>query len=515
MSSQSLFFKAFTIGLVAVWGPLIFGLSPVASQDTGPVTRAVSLDSLPPLEQARLFLIARQFKAALLAAEDAAVEKGLGPAAGRHAKYADAAYDTASVHLYRGLALELQRMFPEARADYDAFLSIEPGSWRTEELLKRYSYVTGQALRSRARSLRDEGIIPESGTAQYGVGGFPLYNNSSIPVMSQVAFGLTGVLNNSLGLLDHFSDQDLKLLPYSDLRLLLDEILPEEVYGQAASIDIASLTKILEVQFLTSGVLQEVSGSLTSEISVGTFSDLSTMNIEDLQASYTPIGLLDLQRTLILAIADSIQLRTGLNYVPSRNAFVDSVEAYLIDDVGRLLDYGFALEQLLLGEPVEAQALMMNLTDLAAKRDLEQIDDIFARSTPPIDNLLRLTALSAPTVPLPGTGDPDTVVTDTVESTLGADPEAGVVPITVSASISETRTAHILSAASTRNLAGFGIWGPTNSTFTFDHLQRVDPRSGVAGTLDPTRASVGEPGVAVKVVIPIPGAPRAISTKSR
>ena len=523
MLSQSRFLRIINVRLAVVGACLVFAVQPAfgqstdqpsdqpTDQPTGPSNAGVVLDSLPALERARQFLIARQFQAALLAAEDAAAESGLSPAGRRHDRYTTASNDTASIHLYRGLALELQRMFPEARADYDAFLSIEPDSWRSEELLRRYDYVAGQTLRSNARRLRDEGLVTESGTARYGTGGFPLYNGSSILVMSQVAFGLTGVLNNSLGLLDHFTDQDLKLIPYSKVRLLLDEILPEEVYGQDATIDVGSLARILEVQFLTSGVLQEISGSLTGDISIGAFSDLSTMNIDDLQASYTPVGLLDLQRTLALSVADSIQSRTGFHYVPSRQAFADSIETYLIDDVGRLLNYGFALEQLLLGEPLEAQALLMNLPDLVAQRDLEQIDDIYSSSTPPADNILQLTALSAVAIPHVSTQEPDSALVDSVL----IEPEVAGVPAAVLPSVAETRTAHVLSATAARNLGGFVIWGPTNQTFVFDNLQRGDPRSGVAGTLDPTRSTVGEAGVSVKVVIPLPSAPDASPTNGR
>jgi hypothetical protein len=522
MSPLSRFLKRIPAGFAAIFVGMMLVVSPAQAQTPQsetdslgidsvqihvPGLDSLAVDSLPPLERTRQYLIARRFDLALVAAEEAALERGLGPAARRHGVYADASRDTASVHLYRGMSLELQRMFPEARADYDAFLAIETDSWRTNELRKRYDYVAGQALRFDARVLRDDGLVPESGIARHGVGGFPLYNSSTILVMGQVAYGLTGVLNNSLGLLDHFSDQEFKLMPYAETRLLLDEILPEELYGLDATIDVGGLARVLEVQFLTSGMLHEVSGSLTGQITTGAFSDQSTITISDLQASYTPVGILDLQRELALSIADSIQSRTGFAYSPSRQAFADSVEAYLIDDVGRLLTYGFALEQLLLGEPVEAQALMMNISDLAAQRDLEQFSLIASHSTPPVDNLLQLTATSASMIPL--------IVDDTADTTTVAVEDTAVAPVVVAVPDEESRTAHVLSAAAARSLGGFAIWGPTNRTFVFDDLQRDDPRAGVAGTLDPTRTQVGESGVPIKVVIPLPPAANNVPSKGK
>ena len=460
------------------------------------------------LEETRQHLIERRFEEALPSAEAAAAALGLEPAYRYHPDMdAQAGGDTASVHLYRGLALELNRQFPEARADYDAFLAIEPDSWRAAELLKRYPYVNGQAVRSDARKLRDDAEVPDGTVAKYGVGVFPLYNTSTILVMSQVAFGLTGVLTNTLGLLDHFSDDTIPVLPYSELRLLLDEVIPEEVYGTGSTIDVGSLARVLQSEYLASGVLDEVSGSLTGEVSVGKYDDLSSMTLGDLQANYTPIGLLDLQRELSLAIADSIQSQTGFQYVPSRQAYADSLESLLIDDVGTLLTYGYAVEQLVLGEPVEAQALMMDLREPVAAEDLAHIDQIVASSTPPVDNLLILTGLTAPFVAvMPPTDEVEPVAGDTTavepDTTLSVEP-AAVLTLDDDGSV-ETRTAHVVSAAAARHLSGFSLWGPTVRTNMFDGLQRDDPRRGVAGTLDPTRSSTGEPGIDIEVVIPLP-----------
>jgi hypothetical protein len=491
--------------LAGVW---MSCLAPVVvGQEVPEDSVLVAPDSLPSIERARQFLIARQFEEALEAAESAADSLGLSPAGGYHEGYEYAGADTASVHLYRGLALELLRRFPEARADYDVLLSIEPQSWRADELRKRYPYVAGQSLRSMARTLRDDGVAPDTGIARFGVGGFPLYNASTILVMSQVSFGLTGVLNNGLALLDRFSDQSLPAMPYWQTRLLLDEILPEEVYGAGATVDIGGLARVLEVEFLTSGVLDEVSGSLTGSATVGAFSSADAIEIEGLQAGYTAVGLLDLQRTLVLSVADSIQARLNFEYVPSREAFADSLEGYLIDDVGRMLTYGFALEQLLLGELIEAEALMLDLPDQVAQLDLEQVEEIVAHSTPPEDNLLALTALSAAAIPvvlLPGP-EADSLAADTLLGPPGpedVDPEE-------SARLLRSRTAHVVSSAAARNLGGYALWGPSTRTLRFDDLQREDPREGVPGTLDPTRIGPGDPEIPVEVVIPIPTVPKA------
>jgi hypothetical protein len=322
-----------------------------------------------------------------------------------------------------------------------------------------------------------------------------------------VAFGLTGVLTNTLGLLDHFSDDTIPVLPYSELRLLLDEVIPEEVYGEGSTIDIGSLARVLQSEFLASGVLDEVSGSLTGEMSIGQYSDLSSMTLADLQANYTPIGLLDLQRELSLAIADSIQSQTGFEYVPSRESYADSLESMLIDDVGTLLTYGYAIEQLLLGEPVEAQALMMDLREPVAEQDLAHIDLIVASSTPPVDNLLVLTGLTAPAalITQPPVDEREPVVIDSmaVEPDPTIPVEAAAIPAVDDGSV-ERRTAHVVSSAAARHLSGFSLWGPTVRTDVFDKLQRDDPRRGVAGTLDPTRSASGEPGIDIEVVIPLP-----------
>jgi hypothetical protein len=490
------------VAVVAV----ILSSTAVRSQPSLEEPAVVSLDSLPPLEQARQFLIARQFEAALSSAEDAAASMGISAAAVFHAPYSSAEGDTASVHLYRGLALELLRRFPEARADYDVVLALEPESWRAAELRVRYPYVAGQALRSRARDLRDDGVTPDTGVARYGVGSFPFYNASSILVMSQVSYGLTGVVNNSLGLLDYFSDQPIARMPYWQTRILLDEILPEEVYGAGATVDVDGLSRVLEVGFLTSGVLDEVSGSLIGEATVGSFSPSPPIQIDELQAGYTAIGLLDLQRSLILTVADSIQARTGFGYVPSRQAFADSIETYLIDDVGRLLTYGFALEQLLLGEIIEAQALMVDLPDRVAQLDLEQIDEMVAHATPPVDNVLSLTAVSAAAVPIPS---PPTVV-DTLAADTAKVGEEPTDDVTVQQH--DVRNAHVLSSAAGRSLGAYSVWGPTIRSHRFDELQRKDPREGVAGALDPTRIEVSEPGVPVQVVIPLPTQPESSGT---
>lgn len=482
-----------------------------AQQEEAESPESAALDSLPALERARQFLIARQFEAALAAAEEAAEERGIAPASRTTALYTAPSGDTASVHLYRGLALELRRRFPEAVADYEAFLSIEPDSWRTEELMKRYPYVSGQALRFDARMLRDNGVVPDSTEARFGVGVFPLYNASSILVMSQVSFGLTGLLHNALGILDHFTDTGLPSMPYSQVRLLLDEILPEEVHVEAAAVEIGDLTRVLGVEYLGSGILDEVSGSLTGEFVIGAYSDTSEIRIEDVQASYTSVGLLDLQRNLVLSIADSIRSKAGFSYVPSRQAFADSVEQLLIDDVGVLLTYGFAVEQLLLGEPVEAQALMMDLPQLVAGRDLEQIAEISVRSTPPADNLMQLTALS-PVAVRDTTVTPDTTAVDTVISEPVVPPSETVAR---RPSESVVLTAQVISAAAARHLGDFSLWGPTGHEFVSDEISRDDPRRGVAGALDPTRSVAGEPGVPIDVVIPLPPAPRHVPANNR
>jgi hypothetical protein len=312
---------------------------------------------------------------------------------------------------------------------------------------------------------------------------------------------LTGVLSNTLGILDHFTDQQLPQMPYSQLRLLLDEILPDEVHGPDSQIEVGSLTRVLDVRFLATGVLDEVSGSLTGDARLGDAADLSTDVIAEIQSSYTAEGLLDLQRTLSLTIADSIQSRTGFNYVPSRQAYADSVEKYLVDDVGQLLTYGFAVEQLILGEPVEAQALMMEIPDLVAQRDLEQFEDIGLRSTPPIDNLIQLTSLTPVAVPPPAVEPQTETPADTTAVAAQTRPEGMGAP---SATQLQTRTAHVVSAAAARHLSGFALWGPTQRPLVFDRVRRDDPRRGVAGTLDPTRHLEGETGIPIEVVVPLP-----------
>jgi hypothetical protein len=223
--------------------------------------------------------------------------------------------------------------------------------------------------------------------------------------------------------------------------------------------------------------------------------------IAEIQSSYTAEGLLDLQRTLSLTIADSIQSRTGFNYIPSRDAYADSVETYLVADVGQLLTYGFAVEQLILGEPVEAQALMLDIPDLAAQRDLEQFEDIGLRSTPPADNLIQLTSLTPVAAAPPVVEQEIETPVDTTFTEVQTETQDYGVP---SATQLQSRTAHVVSAAAARHLSGFALWGPTQRPLVFDAVRREDPRQGVAGTLDPTRQVAGESGIPIEVVIPLP-----------
>lgn len=482
-NSTSFLFLSFHFTLLA----LCAGRGAYA-QDAVPLdSTSVSTDSTTLIEKVRLQLVARDYAGAIATSEN--IET--------------ASLDSvhlASYFLYRGLSFELQRNFAQALQEYDLFLSAEPATGRSAELLTRYSYVKTQTVRSRARLLRDEGLVPtRNGPASYIVGGFPFYNASSILVMSQVSFGLSGVLYNVMGLLDHFSDQSLPLLPYEDIRTLLDEILPEDVYGEGSEITPSQLADALNVRFLPLGVLNEISGSLTADMVIGISDDADGLTIRQLQSSYTPAGLLDLQRDMALSITDSIQARLGFNYVPSREAFGDSLESYLIDDVSTFLTYGYAIEQLMLGNLVEAQAVVMDLRIPVARLDLARLETGFSGSTPPADNLLILTGEELPVAAVVAVdAAPDSTVTDATD----IEPVDDVRP---KRPVDEVRASHVASAAAARVLLDAGVWGPMNNAFVFDRLERDDPRHGVPGTLDPNRRP-DEIGVNVKVVVPIPPA---------
>ncbi|MGA7304168.1 MAG: hypothetical protein WBW88_04810, partial [Rhodothermales bacterium] len=353
-------------------------------------------DSIPPIERARLYLQEREFELAYGVAEEAAAAAGLPTSSTNIVVPASLDADTAAtILLYRGLSQELQRHFPEAAADYRAFLKLEPASQRSRELLKRLPYVQAQSVRSMARRFRDDGEVPPPESfadgARFAIGVFPLYNESSLLAMSQMAFGLTGVLQNVLSLLDSFTDMSLPAVPYAHMRWMLDEILPQEIYAQSNTVPASELTRILNADYLVVGKLNEVVGSLTANLSIGRAASDEGVQLQEVQSSYSQSGLQKLQLELSLALADSIQALTGFTYTPSREAFVDSVKHYLINDVDQFIDYGYAMEQVLIGDPVEGRVLLLSNQLPLAQRDLIDVENVFEGDTPPADNVFELT----------------------------------------------------------------------------------------------------------------------------
>lgn len=488
-----------------------------AAQNPGVDSLIVS-DSLAAVERARLYLQQRDFERAFEASQEAAEEAGLS-ATSSSSRLPDSV-DTqlaASILLYRGLSNELQRRFPEAASDYFAFLRIEPRSPRSVELRKRLPYVEAQSVRTLARRYRDDGeILPteafENGS-RFATGIFPLYNESSLLAMSQMAFGLTGVLRNTLSLLNDFSDRELNSVPYAHVRWVLDEILPQEVYAEPETVPASELARILDSDFLVVGRLNEVVGSLTGNLTIGkSFSDVDT-KLAEVQSSYSQAGLQSLQLELVLALADSIQAMTGFEYAPSREAYADSVAHYLIPDVEQFFDYGYAMEQLLIGDPVEGRILLLDSSLPLAQRDLPEIAAVFAGDTPPEDNLFELTATSDEIAVAIQTAYEDSVAAAEAmaDSLRSIQPEITTVRPPVRRSRRTAREVIVVSSTAAQVLGPSGVGMPRIDAFNMPGFPTADPRLGKSGTLDPTRQTTGIP---VHIEIPVPReAPARTSSK--
>lgn len=482
-------------------------------QAAGETDSVAVVDTLAAVERARLHLQQRGFAAAYEAAEEAALEAGLARSS-TNLILPDSVDPTfaASVLLYRGLSLELQRFFPEASSDYHGFLRLESGSSRSRELRTRLPYVEAQSVRTLARRYRDEGVIAPNEAfaagARYSVAVFPLFNESSLLAMSQMAFGITGVLRTVMSLIEPFADRDVPTVPYAHVRWVLDEILPQEVYEETEELPASELARILDADHLVVGRLNEVIGSLTANLTIGRAATPDPITLTEVQSSYSPTGLQNLQIELALALADSIQAATGFTYQPSREAFVDSIRHYLISDVDQFIDYGFAIEQLLIGDPVEGRVLLMDIDHPIARRDLEEANLLFAGESPPEDNLFELTAT------------PDEIefaVRAAYEDSLRAAALAAATadsvarvrqqPTEVRRPTRSRRTAReviVGSATASRVLGGAGVAAPAWDAFYAPGYPADDPRSGKSGTLDPTRQKAGIP---IRIEIPVPREP--------
>lgn len=469
-------------------------------------------DSLPAIERARLYLQRREFEAAYEAAEEAAVEEGLMPSSTSVA-LPDSfdAQTVPSILLYRGLSQELQRHFPEAAADYRVFLHLEPTSPRSRELRKRLPYVQSQSVRTLARRFRDEGSVPPPGDfadgARYAVGVFPLYNESSLLAMSQLAFGLTGVLQNALSLLDTFSDRPLPSVPYAHIRWVLDEILPQEIYAEPDTIPSSELARILDSDYLVLGKLNEVVGSLTANLILGRAVADEGLALKEVQSSYSQTGLQNLQLELTMALADSIQTMSGFTYTPSREAYSDSVRYYLINDVDQFIDYGYAMEQLLIGDPTEGRVLLLDSNLPVAQRDVANVAAIFEGDTPPADNLFELTGTAeelaaAEQVALEDSLAAAAAAQAAADSIRAATTVTTQVTRPVARSRRTAREVLVVSSTADQVLGPAAISMPRFDAFRPSVFPvEVDPRAGKSGTLDPTRQRAGVP---VRVEIPVP-----------
>ncbi|HEX9659378.1 MAG TPA: hypothetical protein VGA18_03720, partial [Rhodothermales bacterium] len=417
------------------------------------------------------------------------------------------AVTAASILLYRGLSLELQRQFPEAASDYFAFLRLEAASQRSTELRKRVPYVEAQSVRTLARRYRDDGEIAPtetfSGGARFTVGVFPLFNESSLLAMSQLAFGLTGVLRNTLSLLDFFTDRPLPPVPYAHVRWVLDEILPQEVYTDPGSVPASELARILDADFLVVGRLNEVVGSLTGNLTIGRAASEEDVILSEVQSSYSQAGLRSLQLELALALADSVQSMTGFEYVPSREAYADSIDHYLIPDVEQFFDYGYAMEQLLIGDPVEGRILLLNSGLPLAQRDLPALATVFTGDTPPADNLFILTATPDDLAIAMQAAYDDSVAAAvaTADSIRATRPRMTTATRPAQRSSRTEREVVVVSATASQVLGPAAVGMPRLDAFNAPGFRADDPRIGKSGTLDPTRQNASIP---IRVRIPVP-----------
>ena len=354
---------------------------------------------------------------------------------------------------------------------------------------------------------RDEGIVPSAEMfadgAKFSIGVFPLYNQSSLLAMSQMAFGLTGVLSNAASILDSFSDKPMPAVPYAHVRWLLDEVLPQEVYADSDTMPVSVLARVLDTDYLTLGRLNEVVGSLTANLTIGKSASMQSIDLAEVQSSYSQAGLQSLQLQLVMALADSIQSLSGFEYTPSREAFADSVAHYLIPDVEQFFDYGYAMEQVLIGDPIEGRVLLLDSELPVAQRDLPLVAAIFTGETPPEDNLFELTAtLEELAVAAQQAYEDSLAAVAAYEDSLRA---ARPTPVrTMRPTGRSRRTAReviVGSSIAAEALGPAGVGMPRMDVFSAPSAQTEDPRSGKSGTLDPTRQKMGVP---IRIEIPAP-----------
>jgi hypothetical protein len=393
----------------------------------------------------------------------------------------------------------MRRDFPEARADYEAFLQVEPAGVRAEELSTRLRYVNLQSLRTLARRIRDgQDVSPTA--ERFDVGIFPLYNASDILLMDQVGFALTGVVNNALVLLDHFVDIPLRIVLILDLRSLLDEVLPSEVYAGESRIPPGDLARALGARHVVTGSVSEILGSLSAVVEIGAFSGDSVITAPAIQSSYSPSGLERLQREIVFLIADELETLLEFQYVPDKASFGDSLETYLLRQVDTFLEYGFATEQVLLGDLEEAETLLAESTGKAAATDLAVIPSILGADSPPADNLIALTEPPAVEVAQPIAGQDSTEI-----AAPAGEIESLPTPARAARHLGATtlQVAAFQTQLGRRSLVHFGVdtWVTGSNAFDAAHGLVRDPRDGKPATLDPTRLPSDR---TIRVVVPVP-----------
>jgi hypothetical protein len=297
-------------------------------------------------------------------------------------------------------------------------------------------------------------------------------------------------------------------VPYAHIRWLLDEVLPQEAYADPETVPVSELTRVLDSDHLVVGRLNEVVGSLTANLTIGHAASTEITQLDEVQSSYSQSGLQRLQLELALALADSIQALSGFSFVPSREAFADSLQLYLIPDVDQFFDYGYAMEQLLIGDPVEGRIQLID-SDLAlAQRDLAEVAAVFSGDAPPEDNLFELTATTDELALAVQEAYEDSVAAAiaaaAVADSIEAARQQAVEPVEpVRRSLRTAQEVIVVSATAGNALGAAGVGMPQLQVFRAPGFPLHDPRSGKSGTLDPTRTTTGVP---VRVEIPVPRA---------
>jgi hypothetical protein len=230
--------------------------------------------------------------------------------------------------------------------------------------------------------------------------------------------------------------------------------------------------------------------------------------------------LQNLQLEMALALADTIQSITGFTYTSSREAFADSLREYLINDVEQFLSYGFAMEQLLIGDPAEGRVLLMDIGLPLAQRDLPEVRAVFAGDSPPADNLFQLTATEDEISEWARAVHDDSLAAAAAMAAAAAAEADSLRRVQRPADIvraprASRRTAQevfVSSATTDRVLGPAGISMPRLDIFNTPGFPAADPRTGKSGTLDPTRQKAG---VSVRIEIPVPREAPAVNSSER